>query len=111
MLSVDLPRPALPADVDDCAVAIEVVVGPRGVDGGDLFQFKVVTPAALARCSGLPTWGRGLLIVSSFSWESVDRALSKLVLHAAAGTWPEAAAQLARELHWEFDRYVEGSDA
>jgi hypothetical protein len=110
IMSLDLARPALPADVDDCAVAIEVEIGPSGVTGGDLFHFEVVTPQALLRRGG-SQWGRGMLIVQSFSWEAVDRALSKLVLHATAETWTEAAAQLNREMHWEFDGYTEAGDA
>ncbi len=109
IMSADLARPALPADVEDCAVAIEVEIGLRDGEGGDLFQFEVVTPTALAR-RGAATWGRGLLILPSFSWEVVDRFLSKLVLHASADTWAEVALQLNRELDWEFDGYQRDSD-
>ena len=107
--SPDLERDALPPDPESCAVYINAEIGPREKGGADNFSFSVVTPDQILASDGGPLWGRGYLIVSRFSWETVERALSKLLLHADRDTWAESARELAKELHWEFDNYTEAS--
>ena len=106
IVSADIDYGQVPEDVDDCAVACQADIGPRGEKGQEIFSFTVVTPKILARQTGY-IWGRGYLIVESFSWETVDRALSKLLTHCNGTTWREVAAKLNEELHWEFDTYRE----
>ena len=103
--SPNLARPAIPPDPEDCAVLCEAEIGEKDGRGADLFHFTVATPRFLLREGGV-TWGRGYLIVDQFSWSAVDRALEKLCLHAWRPTWPESAAALAKELHWEFENYT-----
>ena len=80
-------------------------IGPaRG--GADDFSFSVVTPDRILDGGGA-RWGRGYLVVDRFSWEAVERALSKLLLHADRDTWAESARELAKELHWEFESYTD----
>jgi hypothetical protein len=83
-------------------------LGPaRG--GADRFHFVVVTPDRLL--DGAPVrWGRGYLVVEEFSWEAVEGALGGLLMHADRSHWADAARELAKELHWEFDGYVEHRD-
>ena len=83
---------------------LQASIGPKGAEGEELFEFQVVTPSFLAK-EGLPRWGRGLLIVEQFSWETVDRALERLLARAQRNTWAEVAVVLNHELHWEFDNY------
>ena len=40
----------------------------------------------------------------------MDRGLGKILLHATADTWHEAATRLNKELHWEFDGYTQAVD-
>ncbi|MEZ5125299.1 MAG: Imm8 family immunity protein [Thermoleophilia bacterium] len=87
------------------AITIEAEIGPPGVDGGDLLQLEAVAPTTLAR-RGTTGRGRANLILCSCSWEAVDRELLML-LHASVETWQEVDAKLTRELHWEFERYVD----
>ncbi len=102
--SPDLPSHDLPADPHDCAILIEAEIGAVGQPGADIFSFQVVTRQYLMRDS-LPRWGRGLLIVDRFSWDVVESVLQKLLMHAARPRWTEVAAELNKELHWEFDNY------
>ena len=103
--SPDLDRPALPPDPADCAVSFEASIGDKNGRGADLFQFTVATPGYFLRAGGV-TWGRGYLIVDQFSWSAIDRALEKLCLHAWRATWAESAAELTKDLHWEFENYT-----
>jgi Immunity protein 8 len=102
--SPDVEAGSNPADVDNCSVVVQATIGPEDFDGGDVFNFLVTTPSALA--SSETRWGRGILIVQSFSWSEIERMLARLVAHAQRPTWEETARNLNKELHWEFDGYV-----
>jgi len=102
--SPDLEEPRLPENPSNCQILIEAVIGTTDIDGGDLFSFLVITPAALGDV-GLPRWGRGLMIVDSFSWDAVRRLLDRLLDHSAADDWHTIAMNLSKELDWEFENY------
>ena len=52
---------------------------------------------------GLPRWGRGLLVIESFSWADVIAALAALLAQAQRESWPDTIEALNHELHWAFD--------
>ena len=104
--STDLDTGALPLVPEHCLVPIVATIGST-TDSGDDFYFVVATPSALAE-AGKFGWGRGILIIESFSWTDVERAINRLLAHAARETWQEAAHILNRELLWEFDGYQPG---
>lgn len=99
-----LEKPALPPDPEDCVISLQAAIGAKGEDGDDLFFFTVATPKGLLR-EELPRWGRGLLVVESFSWAAIERALERLLSHARRESWSEVAAALNQELNWEFENY------
>lgn len=102
LFSPDLEPPALPADTGDCCVLFQATIGPKGGESEDLFTFEAVTPRYLER-SGLPRWGRGLLVIESFAWEHVIAALAALLAQAQRETWEDTIEALNRELRWAFD--------
>jgi hypothetical protein len=87
-------------------VAFQAAIGPLDSAAGELFAFSVITPSVLERETGF-RWGRGLLIVPTFSWKMVDLALARLVARCARPSWAEVAEELNQNLLWEFDRYQE----
>jgi len=103
--SPDLERGQLPEDPTSCAVVLNAEIGPAS-GGAENFSFTVVTPDQVLAAGGV-RWGRGYLIVEQFSWDAIDRAISKLLPFADRPTWRESAVQLAKEMHWEFDGYSE----
>jgi len=105
--STDLDVGALPPNPQHCLVPVMVTIGSACSAGGDNFSFVVATPSALAESSAFG-WGRGILIVESFTWEDVERSLNRLLAHAARDTWEEVAQALNKELLWEFDGYQPG---
>ena len=105
--STDLDAGALPRDPDHCLVSIVATIGPSSGIAGDNFSFLVATPSALAE-AGTYGWGRGILIVESFSWAVVERSINRLITHAARDTWQEVAQALNKELLWESDSYQPG---
>lgn len=99
--SADLLPPELPADPTDCQVRFQVLIGPRGEGASEAFTFAVVTPGHLRRHG--PLWGRGYLFVDAFDWPTVVQAIALLMAQCARPTWEEVAAELNKQLHWEFD--------
>ena len=102
--SADLGKDDSPTDPDNCFVSITATIGPLDSNGGDNFSFAVATPSALAESEHF-RWGRGILIVSSFSWPAIEHSVNRLLAHAARNTWREVAQALNKELLWEFDNY------
>jgi hypothetical protein len=103
--STDLARDAVPSDPTNCCVSLTAKIGPSGGRGGDNFAFEVVTPRYLLE-QGSGQWGRGWLVLDEFSWSAVDRMVRRLLTHASAPTWADAAQKLNQELRWEFDGYT-----
>ena len=91
-------------DVENCAVGVIADIGIQGQEGGDQFQFTVVTPQHLAKHDGI-SWGRGYLIVPRFEWPAVEQALEKLLMHCQGEDWKSVANLIGRELYWEFEDY------
>lgn len=108
--SADLVRGELPLDPENCCVVLNAAIGPKGSPGAENFAFTVVTPRFLAE-HGETRWGRGLLVVATFSWATVERMVERLLAHASAATWHEVAAKLNLELLWEFDNYTPSKEA
>jgi hypothetical protein len=102
--STELGRNENPSDPENCSVCVVAVIGPSDGKGGDNFSFEVTTPNALSEAN-YSRWGRGLLIVDSFSWSAVENKINGLLAHAARNTWVEVARELNKELHWEFENY------
>jgi Immunity protein 8 len=100
--SPDLERETLPPDETDCEVVVHADIGPSATGGSDSFTFVVITPNRLLHGEGA-RWGRGYLIVDRFSWSAVERAVTKLLMHADRRKWRDTAAQLSKEMHWEFE--------
>jgi hypothetical protein len=100
--SPDLEPPAMPDDPSDCEIFFQAFIGPKDGDEEEAFNFSVVTPVRLAR-DPEARWGRGKLIVLAFEWPVMAQALAQLLAHSARPTWGEVAAELNKELLWEFD--------
>lgn len=110
IVSPDLEHGALPLEPDNCAVLVELEIGEKGRSGAEVFSFVAVTPKFLASYAEA-RWGRGYLVVSEFSWGEVERMVSRLLQFGRQESWADAAAELSKELHWEFDNYQENKDS
>lgn len=107
IMSSDLVDRCLPDDPANCAVNVEVEIGPKGGAGAEIFYFTAITPEYLA-CNPETRWGRGLLVIEEFTWEAVQGMLGRLLMHARKDTWAEVTAELSKELHWEYENYQKG---
>lgn len=91
------------------SIPLELLIGEESREGGDLFYLMVVSSAYISekvRDSG-GLFGRGYLIVPSYSYDQVCDTLSKLCRRSAGATWDNVADKLAQFMEWEFDNYRE----
>ena len=107
--SPNLEPPALPPDPADCAVQFSAFIGPRGGEEAAAFSFTVVTAAHLSRTLG-HTWGRGYLILDTFDWHIIVRAVAQLLAQCTADSWPQVMVELNKELVWDSDRGRSGEE-
>lgn len=98
--SPDIEPPAVPEDPYDCDVWFQAAIGPIGEEESELFTFRVITAARLAR-STEPIWGRGKLLLPMFEWRAVIEAVATLLARSARDSWAEVVAELDKELCWE----------
>jgi hypothetical protein len=101
--SPDLEVGLLPADPLNCRVLVQATIGPADLEGGDTFNFEVVTPNNLASLGA--RWGKGILILPAFSWTEIERFIGRLVANSSQDDWPSTAKALNQYLDWEFDGY------
>lgn len=104
IISPDLEYGEDPAAPDSCSVLVEVEIGEKTTEGADIFSFNVVTPKYLV-ANPFTSWGRGYLIMESFSWSEVESILNKLLSFVNEETWDGVAKNLCKELHWEYENY------
>ncbi|WP_163132983.1 Imm8 family immunity protein [Agarivorans sp. Alg241-V36] len=104
IISPDLDFGKTPMDPDICAVFIEVEIGERNRESCDIFSFTAIT-AKFMTANPVTSWGRGYLLMESFSWSGVELMLNKLLSFVRAETWDGVVQNLTKELHWEYDNY------
>jgi len=104
IISPDLDHGKAPDEPDNCAVFIEVEIGESAKEGAEIFSFTAITPKYLDD-NPITTWGRGYLLMESFSWAEAESMLNKLLSFVREETWESVAQNLCKELHWEYENY------
>lgn len=100
----DLEYKREPDEPDNCSILVEVSIGVEGIEGADIFSFVAVTPKALLNETSY-RWGRGWLILETFSWAQVEDAAEELCADMSGASWEQVARELNKWLHWEYDNY------
>lgn len=100
--SPDLEIGVAPLDPSHATVLVQALIGPQGEIGEESFSLTVVTRLAAAELP-TPRWGRGLLLVDTFSWPEVRVAIEKILRHCEAETWRDVATKINRYMPWEFE--------
>ena len=102
----------VPNDPTCFGIVVTAHIGPRGVDGAELFYLTVCTPAWLAQQQFQKgfSWGFGYLFVSRWDLDLVRRALRDACIRATSPDWSTSASLLSRYARWEFESYREPDD-
>src|SRR5437867_11244780 len=98
--SPDLPQRQEPEDPADAALLVEASIGPKDLEGAEVFSFVAITPRALARDQGA-RWGRGYLSLNHVSWSSVEAAVRKLLSQCPGDNSAQAVEKLTRGMQGE----------
>ncbi len=96
-----------PPDQRCFGIFIQALVGPAEGGGEEAFGITVCTTEWVSReiNKRAPRWGHGLLIVDTYSYSVVERAVNDLCSRAVGSDWSQLAAYLARYTEWEFQDY------
>ena len=95
-------------DSEIFSLMLELEIGPKNRDDSDVFYLEVISPKALAaqvEDEGL-LFGRGLLIMESFSYERLERFIEGWCAKTHGKTWEEMVEKLSRFAGYEFLDYV-----
>lgn len=102
LLEMDTRQPDDPADF---LLLVQALIGVRGEEGAESFDFVVCTPGRLAaevpEGGALP--GRGYLFVRRYEYRVILAAIQQLCDEIDAPDWDQAAALLCRHARWEYE--------
>jgi len=98
---------SFPSDPENFCILVQAMIGPRGGEGEESFDFIVCTPKWLIKKIPANGYllGRHYLIVLHYEYAVVFDAISKLCGRTHGSSWHDAAQRLARFGGWEFEDY------
>ena len=93
---------------NDFCFLIQAMVGPKDGLGEESFDFTCCSPAWISRqLEQEPAlFGRGLIIMNTFSYKDLMRIISSLCDRTLGDTWEDIANTLNRFGDWEFQDYI-----
>jgi hypothetical protein len=98
-----------PSDPLNFGILVQAMIGPADAEGEESFDFMLVTPQWITR--ELQTrdalWGRSILVISRYAYETLERAVLALCNRAEGEDWSQVANILNRSMTWEFEDYRE----
>ncbi|HDR9154564.1 TPA: immunity 8 family protein [Burkholderia vietnamiensis] len=96
-----------PDDVSNFGTWIRAYIGPQEEAGSEAFDIQVCTPEWLkAQCATQgPTWGRHMLIVEAYDYDSIKAVIERYVAGCDGDDWAAIATKLSRIGAWEFENY------
>ncbi|HYV47501.1 MAG TPA: immunity 8 family protein [Myxococcaceae bacterium] len=96
-----------PADPDNFAFLLQLMVGPEHEAGEESFDVQVCTPRWL-----MTRWGtadvvslRHHILMARYDYAAMAEALRRMVESCTGSTWPEVAEKVGRIGRWEFEDY------
>ena len=93
---------------DEFSIMLELEIGPKNRDDSEVFYLEVISPKALAvqaADEGI-LFGRGFLIMSSFSYKKLVDFLERWCAGTHGKTWEEMVEKLSRFAGYEFLDYM-----
>lgn len=96
-----------PDESDDFGITFRLLLGAAELNGSEVFEVLVCTPAWLARicAQGVSIWGTHTLIVPEYDFNSILRELETQFGKCVGETWGEVATKASRFGAWEFEDY------
>ena len=92
---------------EDCSFLMELNIGPKGIEGSEIFQFMVYTKKRMIDLleSNNLLWAEFSLVINDHSWDKLESDLSEFVNSIEGKDWEDIAEKLDMIMHWEFRHY------
>ncbi|MDH2273511.1 Imm8 family immunity protein [Moraxella porci] len=89
------------------SILLEVVIGEKNKDGGDIFSFTIVNISFLEEMINEDEviFGKNMIIVKRFDYIQIVNRISKLINHLSSNDWEEFVVEFSRYADWEFEGY------
>lgn len=99
----------MPEDPECFGISVQAMIGARGEDGEESFDFLVCTPRWLADEVARERYalGRHHLFLPRYDYALMQRAIEDVCARATGPDWDTVAGHLARYGLWEFEDYRE----
>ena len=95
-----------PNDADDVFFNLEITIGSKDSDSGDIFEVMVATPEGVKRHAGKISTiisSKLIIVVDNYRWDSVFHYCEKLVADCYSETWEGVVYKLSRFFTWEYE--------
>lgn len=88
---------------------LQLEIGEAGDARSDVFDMMVATPEGMLEKATPDARGvlskRGLLVLRTFSWDTLRHTLDSIVRDCQAETWETSVLRLQRYFYWEYEDY------
>ncbi len=100
-------RNFVPEDRRSFHFLLELEIGLKGLDGGDLFAVEVCTPHWILENHQTTDvlFCKNKLIVFEYDFDNMLNKIKTFISTLNGGSWEEIAIKLSRISQWEFDEY------
>jgi len=102
-----------PNDLNEVYFNLELTIGAKGQDAGDIFQITAATPEGLRnKQKYIPNIqiNKLLIIMNDYEWESILEYCQKTVHRCSDDTWEKVVEKLCRYFKWEYEDHEYVSD-
>ncbi|MCS1350871.1 immunity 8 family protein [Mechercharimyces sp. CAU 1602] len=99
----------MPLNEEEFSFSLQLLVGPKGMDGEESFEVEVCTPKWILReyDRSEVVMGRHRLIMAKYDFERLMGFIEKYISSCTGDNWEEVAGKLSRLGRWEFEDYID----
>lgn len=95
----------VPESAENFSLSLRIRIGLDGTQAADDFELFICTPKWLEEAMWEPRWGRGLLIVRSYDFSTINGLIHEYVSRCEGASWEAIVIKLGKVFFWEFDDY------
>jgi hypothetical protein len=101
----------VPLNPDRFSVLVQAMIGPKGGQGEESFDFVVCSPTWLGEQASAEgcVIGRHHIVMNQFDADVLRATIENLCRQATGPDWESVACYLARFGQWEFEDYRDSS--
>lgn len=96
-----------PEQSDNFGFLLQIIISPKGVEGGESFDTIVCTPKWLLdqHDQNEILFGRQFIIVFKYDYIKLHEAINKYIQSIEGNDWDDIAKEMCKIGKWEFENY------